>query len=129
LPDDLFERAQLWANQTERPVADFLMETIEASLLPLGQVPSPVDEWTNDEVLSAIDGHMSPDDDQRLSELLARQRDVAILPWLPLVFATVHAAAGTGLLLEGLFPARRPKSTDLQKPAPGPRTPALTTDN
>jgi hypothetical protein len=73
LPDGLFERAQLWANQAERPVTDFLMETIEASLLPLGQAPKPVIEWTNDEVLSAVDSHLSPDDDQRLSELLARQ--------------------------------------------------------
>ena len=75
LPDGLFERAQLWANQTDRPVADFLMETIEASLLPLGQAPSPIAEWTNGEVLSAVDSHLSPDDDQRLSDMLARRRE------------------------------------------------------
>jgi hypothetical protein len=78
LPDGLFERAQLWADRTERPVADFLIETIEASLLPLGQVPKPLPEWTNDEVLSAADAHPSPDDDQRLSELLGRQREGGI---------------------------------------------------
>ena len=56
-------------------MADFLRETIEASLLPLGQAPKPVIEWTNDEVLSAADSHLSPDDDRRLSELLARRRE------------------------------------------------------
>ena len=75
LPDGLFERAQLWANQSERPVTDFLMETIEASLLPLGQAPKPVIEWTNGEVLSAVDSRLSSDDDQRLGKLLVRQRE------------------------------------------------------
>lgn len=75
LPDGLFERAQLWAQQSERPVAEFLMETIEASLLPLGQAPRPADEWADGEVLSAADSRLAPDDDQRLSELLARQRE------------------------------------------------------
>ena len=75
LPDCLLERAQLWANQAERPVTDFLAETIEASLLPLGQAPRPVIQWTNAEVLSAADSHLTPADDRRLGELLARQRD------------------------------------------------------
>ena len=30
----------------------------------------------------------------------AAQRDAAILPWLPLVFATIHFGAGAGLLWE-----------------------------
>jgi hypothetical protein len=54
LANGLFERAQLWANQLERPVADFLSETIELSLLPLGQAPKPALEWTNGEVRSNV---------------------------------------------------------------------------
>lgn len=75
LPDGLFERAQLWAEQSKRPVADFLMEAIEASLEPLGCVPRSVTEWTDGEVLSAADTHLSPEDDQRLSDLLGCQRE------------------------------------------------------
>jgi predicted DNA-binding protein len=75
LPDTLFERAQLWARQSERPVAEFLTEAIESSLQPLGQAPHPLAEWTGEEVLSASACHLTDKDDQRLSELLALQRE------------------------------------------------------
>lgn len=42
--------------------------------------------------------------------LAAWQRDLRLLPWLPLVFATVHIGAGVGILrefLRGLLPRRR----------------------
>jgi succinoglycan biosynthesis protein ExoA len=38
--------------------------------------------------------------------LAARSGDLWLLPWLPFVFATVHFAAGTGLLAEVVFPQR-----------------------
>ena len=46
--------------------------------------------------------------------LAIRYRDIRLLPWLPLVFPTVHFAAGTGLILEALYPRRTPghPSTD-----------------
>ncbi len=36
----------------------------------------------------------------------AKRRDLAVLPWLPLVFLTIHMAAGAGLLWEMVFGRR-----------------------
>src|SRR2546426_11872491 len=74
LPDTLCERAQEWAQRAGRTLPDFLGETIELSLLPLG-TPAPVEEWTDEDVLRASDDFFSPDDDRRLSELLSLQRE------------------------------------------------------
>lgn len=78
LPDDLWERAQLWATHAGRPPGEFLTEAIELSLLPLGQAPQPTDKWSDEEVLSAADAELSADQDQRLSEILALQREGCI---------------------------------------------------
>ena len=43
--------------------------------MPLGQAPPPVTEWANGEVLSATESQLPLEDDRRLSELLACQRD------------------------------------------------------
>jgi predicted DNA-binding protein len=75
LPNDLIERAQVWADQSGRPLADFLAETIEVSLTPFGAAPVPVGEWTNEDVLAALDFQLPPEDDGRLSDLLSRQRE------------------------------------------------------
>lgn len=75
LPDTVLERAQIWAEHSGQPVTDFLTETIELSLVPLGQAPPPVTEWANGEVLAATESQLPLEDDQRLRELLACQRD------------------------------------------------------
>ena len=116
LPDGLFERAQLWASQSGRPVADFLMQTIEASLLPLGQVPKPVIEWTGDEVLSAVDSHLCPDVDQRLSELLARQPEGSLSGQEAKELERLMLVYQEGLLTQGNGSAQRPCGTVAQGP-------------
>lgn len=78
LPNDLLDRAQVWADQTGRPLAEFLAETIEVSLVPFGQVPIPVGEWTDDDVLAASDFQLPREDDRRLSQLLAHQCEEAL---------------------------------------------------
>jgi hypothetical protein len=75
LPDSVLQRAQLWAAHSEQPVSDFLSETIELSLGPLGQAPPPASQWPDADVLKAVDLRLSPEDDRRLSELLGRQRE------------------------------------------------------
>lgn len=75
LSDALRQRAQGWAEQTGRSLPDFLAETIELSLLPLGTPPSPVEDWTDEEVLQASEDFFSPEDDRRLSYLLDLQRE------------------------------------------------------
>src|SRR3954469_4166097 len=82
LPEDVLHRAELWARRTGRPVADFLAQTIELSLCPLG-TPAHNDEamvdWTNEEVRAAAEAQLAPTDDQRLSALLDRQQAGALL--------------------------------------------------
>jgi len=75
LHDELWERAQLWAEQSGRPPDEFLAEAIELSLFPLGEPPKPIDQWTDEEVLVAADFQLPAEQDRRLSDLLAMQRE------------------------------------------------------
>jgi hypothetical protein len=77
LPEEVLERATAWATRVGRPVNELLAEAIELSLMPLGVCASeerPITDWAADEVLAATDKQMAPDEDRRLSELLARQQ-------------------------------------------------------
>ncbi len=77
LPSDVLHNAELWANQAGRPLAQFLADTLELSLRPLGAPPDigrPISTWTDEEVLAAADAMMSEEESQRLSELLYRQQ-------------------------------------------------------
>jgi hypothetical protein len=78
LSDAVCQRAQIWAEQAGRSLPDFLAEAIELSLFPMGAPPAPVATWTDEEVLQASDDFFSLDDDRRLSELLAKQRENTI---------------------------------------------------
>jgi hypothetical protein len=58
-------------------VDDWLAETIELALRPLGAASPdepPLDAWPDGEILAATETTLSPEDDQRLSELLDRQQ-------------------------------------------------------
>ena len=74
LPDELLQRAQVWANQTGRPLEDFLAESIEASLGPFGESPIPADHWSDEDVLATLDFELPREDDERLTQLLNQQR-------------------------------------------------------
>jgi hypothetical protein len=78
LSDSVRQRAEGWAEQTGMPLSDFLAETIELSLLPLGAASPPVNSWSDEEVLQASNDFFSPEDDQRLSDLLVQQREEAL---------------------------------------------------
>jgi hypothetical protein len=75
LPETVLERAQLWAEHSGQPIADFLTETIELSLAPMGHAPPPMTEWADEDVLSATRMQLPSEDDQRLTELLDCQRE------------------------------------------------------
>jgi hypothetical protein len=79
LTDALFERAQLWAQHSARPVDEFLAEAIELSLSPLGEAPKPVESWSDEEVLSNCETQLRESDDLRLSELLENQRESQLM--------------------------------------------------
>jgi len=76
LPDQLWERAALFAQRSGRDVADLLAETIELSLDPLVGSPQerPLDTWSDSEVLASIEAELPAAEDRRLSELLDRQQ-------------------------------------------------------
>lgn len=78
LSDTVRQRAQVWAEQAGRSLPDFLAETIELSLFPLGTPPAPLHAWTDEEVLQATQDFFAPDDDRRLCDLLASQRESAL---------------------------------------------------
>ena len=80
LPDALLERAEVLAQHTGRTVPDLLAETIELSLSPLGTLKSesPVETWSDEQVLAATEAKMPVADDQRLSDLLDQQQAGAL---------------------------------------------------
>lgn len=78
LRDELWERAQLWANHSGSGAEEFLAEAIELSLFPLGEAPKPIDQWTDEEILAAADFQLPVDQDHRLSELLDGQRETSL---------------------------------------------------
>lgn len=78
LPDAICQSAEVWAKQSGRSLPDFLVDAIESSLLPLGQVPPAFHNATDDDVLVATQCSLSPDNDRRLSELLTMQRESAL---------------------------------------------------
>jgi hypothetical protein len=83
LPEEVFQRAERWAQRAGRPLADFLAETIALSLKPLGTPTSqetPLTDWSDDEVLAGADAVMPPAQDRRLSELLTRQQAGLLTP-------------------------------------------------
>lgn len=76
LPDQVWQRAEAWAQCTGREVADLLAETIELSLDPLGHADRErsLETWSDHAVFAAVESTMPADEDQRLSELLDRQQ-------------------------------------------------------
>ena len=78
LPDEVYRQAQTLAGRSGRNVAEVLTEAIESSFDPLGLSAAevhPASEWSDSELLAAAQSMMSPQDDQRLSELLNLQRE------------------------------------------------------
>ena len=75
LPDELILKAEAWAKQSGRELSEFLAETIEASLVPFLANPESINDWSDADVLSVLEGQLPQTDDDRLSELLKQQND------------------------------------------------------
>jgi len=83
LPDDLLRRAEILARRVGRPLTEVLTETLDVSLRPLGATgddSEPITAWTDEAVLALADVNMSPAEDQRLSDLLGRQKNGPMSP-------------------------------------------------
>jgi hypothetical protein len=77
LPDEIYQRAELFARLANRDVASILADTIQLS------IPSvranvldlePIADISDEQVLALTELQMEPDQDTRLSELLDRQQ-------------------------------------------------------
>lgn len=77
LPDEIYQRAELFARLANRDVASVLADTIQLS------IPSvranvldlePISDLSDEQVFALTELQMEPDQDARLSELLNRQQ-------------------------------------------------------
>ena len=75
LPDEVYQQAELLAQQRHRTVSEILVETLEKFLLPTAK---PVSALSDSEVISQTKLRLQPLQEQRLSELLDRQQSGTI---------------------------------------------------
>ena len=71
LPDEVYQQAELLAQQSHRTVSEILVETLEKFLLPTAK---PVSALSDSEVIAQTQLRLQPVQEQRLSELLDRQQ-------------------------------------------------------
>jgi hypothetical protein len=77
LPSDVLQRAELLARRAGRSVDEWLAETIELTLRPMGAPfpdEAPPTVWSDADVLAAADAALPPAEDQRLTLLLDHQQ-------------------------------------------------------
>jgi predicted DNA-binding protein len=75
LPDEVYQQAELLAQQGHRTVSEILVETLEKVLLPTAK---PVSALSDSEVITQTQLRLQPVQEQRLSELLDRQQSGTI---------------------------------------------------
>lgn len=78
LPEDVYQRAQRFSRLINRDLASVLAETVGSSLPPMSErvesLPA-IAELSDRAVLDIADSMLPTQQDQRLSELLAKQRE------------------------------------------------------
>lgn len=77
LPDEVYQRAERFAQLANRDVASVLVDTIQLSIPSIradGFDLEPVSNLSDEQVLALTELQMEPDQDLRLSELLDRQQ-------------------------------------------------------
>jgi hypothetical protein len=77
LPDEIYQRAELFARLANRDVASVLADTIQLSI-PLVRPNildlEPISDLSDEQVFALTELQMEPDQDARLSELLDHQQ-------------------------------------------------------
>ncbi|MBW4666759.1 MAG: hypothetical protein KME60_04790 [Cyanomargarita calcarea GSE-NOS-MK-12-04C] len=82
LPDEIYKKAEHFAQLTNRNVADVLTQVIALSLSPIASQYTSAESFYNtsvaslsdEEVIALTESQMEPEHDQRLSELLYNQQ-------------------------------------------------------
>ena len=78
LPDDLYQRAERFARLSNRDLASVITDTVQSLLPPMGNhidTLQPIETLSDQEVLILANSKMAPDQDSRMSLLLAHQRE------------------------------------------------------
>jgi hypothetical protein len=78
LPDKLYEHAQRWATITRRDLSTTLTDALTIVLTPVYTTPKlekPISSLSDEQVLALSKAQMKPEQGQRLSKLLERQRE------------------------------------------------------
>jgi hypothetical protein len=78
IPEDLYQRAQRFAHLANRDLESIITDTLLSSLPPMGahiDALQPVETCSDEEILVLAHSQMKPDQDARMSELLAKQRE------------------------------------------------------
>ena len=81
LPTELYERAYRWAAMTQQELPEMLTDALSVVLTPLHAAPKPekpVSMLSDEDVLALSTAQMTTAQGQRLSTLLARQREGAL---------------------------------------------------
>ncbi|MBW4629500.1 MAG: hypothetical protein KME49_29310 [Brasilonema octagenarum HA4186-MV1] len=82
LPDEVYKKAEHFAQLTNRAVGDILTQAIALSLSPVSPQSTSIDSketpsivsLSDEEVIALTELQMEPEQDQRLSELLYNQQ-------------------------------------------------------
>ena len=82
MPDEVYKKAEYFAQLTSRDMADVLTQAIALSLTPINPQSAPTDSrktisvasLSDEEVIALTELQMEPDQDQRLSKLLYDQQ-------------------------------------------------------
>jgi hypothetical protein len=78
IPDDLYERAQRFAHLANRDIASIITESMLSALPPMGahiEALPPIAHLSDPELLALANSQMPTEQDTRMSELLAKQRE------------------------------------------------------
>lgn len=78
LPDKLYEHAKRWATITRRDLSTTLTDALTIVLTPVYTTPKlekPISSLSDEQVLALSKAQMKPEQGQRLSKLLERQRE------------------------------------------------------
>ena len=78
LPDDLYQRAERFARLSNRDLASVITDTVQSSLPPMGDYIDrlqPIETLSDSEILALANSKMRSDQDDRMSLLLAHQRE------------------------------------------------------
>lgn len=82
LPDQLYQYAQWWADVTGQDLSDALTEALTLTLTPLYHpaitIQTPISTLADDEVLILSELKMAPQQGNRLSLLLKKQREAQL---------------------------------------------------